>query len=327
MAPQTVIPSRLVEQLKSCRSLPSVPAVAMRIIDLCEQDDVGVAEVSAVLARDPALAAKVLKAANSALYSVRSEVTTLERAVTILGTNATLSLSLSFSLVETFRRSCNAGFNYLIFWRRSVITAATAEILSSSKHRSIRDEYFLAGLLQDIGMLVLNEIAHDAYGRIVAAARGSHETLVALESEKFGADHALVGGWLLENWKLPEILRASVAASHNPPLTDHSPIATFCQATAFAGHVAEIWTNPQTAAATALARAKAYDLLMMSPDRFEWLLGQVAASLPERHLQPRSSNRKQRGVESDLQSSSRRTGRVESQSPGAGAAGPANGKA
>jgi diguanylate cyclase (GGDEF)-like protein len=281
MASASVIPGPLEAQLKSCRTLPSVPAVAMKIIDLCGKDDVSVSEISSVLARDPALAAKVLKAANSAFYGIRSQVTTLERAVTLLGINATLSLSLSFSLVETFRRSQSAGFNYLIYWRRSVITAATAEILSGSNNRSVRDEFFLAGLLQDIGMLVLNEIAQGAYGKIVSAARGSHEKLVALENERFGADHALIGGWLLESWKLPDVLKASVAASHNPPLSVHAPISAFCQAAAFAGYVAEIWSNPQTAVATAIAREKAYDLLMMPPDRFEWLLGQVAASLPE----------------------------------------------
>jgi len=281
MTPATVIPEQLEARLKSCRSLPSVPAVAMRIIDLCEQDDVSVAQIASVLARDPALAAKLLKTANSALYSLRSQVTTLDRAVSILGTNATLSLCLSFSLVEAVRRSHSAGFNYLIYWRRSVITAATAEVLSSSKHRSDRDECFLAGLLQDIGMLVLNEIEHDTYGKIVSAAKGNHQKLAELEIEKFGTDHAMIGGWLLENWKLPEVLRMSVATSHTAPDGNHSDIPAFCRATAFAGNVAEIWTNPGTAAATALARQKAFDLLQMPPDRFEWLLGQVAASLPE----------------------------------------------
>jgi diguanylate cyclase (GGDEF)-like protein len=277
----TVIPEHLEARLKSCRSLPSVPAVAMRIIDLCEQDDVGVSEIASVLARDPALAAKLLRTANSALYSLRSQVTTLDRAVSILGTNATLSLCLSFSLVETVRRSHSAGFNYLIYWRRSIITAATAEALSSSNHRSDHDECFLAGLLQDIGMLVLNEIEHDAYGRIVLAAKGNHQKIAELEIEQFGTDHATIGGWLLDNWKLPEILRFSVATSHSVPDGCPSDMPLLCRETAFAGHVAEIWTNPRTAAATALARQKALDLMQMPPERFEWLLGQVAASLPE----------------------------------------------
>lgn len=82
------IPEDLKNRLKACRSLPSVPAVAIKIMELCEQDDIGMPEVATVLARDPALAAKVLKVANSAIYGVRAQVTTLDRAIAIMGINA-----------------------------------------------------------------------------------------------------------------------------------------------------------------------------------------------------------------------------------------------
>jgi diguanylate cyclase (GGDEF)-like protein len=275
------IPRHIEDRLKLCRSLPTVPAVAVRVIDLCEQDEVGAAEIASILARDPVLAAKLLKTANSAFYGLRSQITTLDRAISVLGTNATLSLSLSFSLVETVRRSSETDFHHQTYWRRSVITAATARVLGSLLSRTVREELFLAGLLQDIGMLVLNEIAPGTYGQVVWSAKGSHERLVELEKEEFGTDHAAIGGWLLQGWKLPELLQASVMTSHESGGEDDSDTARFCRATALAGSVAEIFTNPLTAAATAMARQHACDRLQMRPDRFDALLEQVAASLPD----------------------------------------------
>jgi diguanylate cyclase (GGDEF)-like protein len=275
------IPKQIQDTLKACRSLPSVPAVAIKIMELCEQDDVGMPEVATVLARDPALAAKVLKVANSAIYGVRSQVTTLDRAIAIMGINAVLSLSLSFSLVKTLRKSNRAGFDHLTYWRRSVITAATARALGVSVGRSSLDEFFLAGLLQDIGMLALNEALPDAYGRLIPRANRDHNKLIALEHEAFATDHAAVGGWLLETWNLPLSLRLSVASSHSPEISVHRENSQFCSIGFLAGYVAEIWTSPDTSAATVYAQQKAKELLQMPPARFEMMLGEVASALPE----------------------------------------------
>ena len=273
------IPEPLQAKLRACRTLPSVPAVAMKIVDLCKQEEIGVSDIASALGRDPALVAKVLKAANSAFYMVRSEVTTLDRAICTLGTNATLSLSLSFSLVGTLRKTVHAGFDYATYWRRSVIAAAAAKTLGATDARASGDAHFLAGLLQDIGMLVLNEVLPDTYGHLVSAADRNHEKLIELERKTLGTDHAAVGGWLLDHWKLPGNMKLAVVASHSPDISAEPDADGLSLPVAVAGYIAEIWTNPQTAQATALAFEKAKNLLKMSPDSFEPLLGKVAASL------------------------------------------------
>jgi diguanylate cyclase (GGDEF)-like protein len=277
----TEIPEKLQSRLKSCNSLPSVPAVAIRIMELCNLDDVGTAEVATLLARDPALAAKVLKVANSAIYGIRSQITTLDRAIAIMGINTVLSLSLSFSLVKTLRRSGRAGFDHLTFWRRSVITAAASKVLGANAGSGNRDEFFLAGLLQDIGMLVLNETFPDAYGRLIPRAGRKHEKLVALERDAFGTDHGSVGAWLLESWNLPRNFSAAAAASHADKINQPPETESLCKAVLLAGYIAEIWTNPDTAGATGLARQEAIEMVEMAPARFELLLAEVAAALPE----------------------------------------------
>jgi diguanylate cyclase (GGDEF)-like protein len=276
----TELPELLLIRLKACRTLPSIPAVVIEVLDLCEREDIGTSDIAGVLARDPALAAKVLKVSNSAFYGLRSQVTTLERAVSIMGINATLSLSLSFSLVGSLRKA-TARFDHTYYWRRSIIAAATAKAISGRLRKGTRDEYFLAGLMQDIGILILNEASPENYGRIFSSAGGSHDRLLALERQAFGADHVDVGCWQLERWGLPENLKKAVAASHDPEIALAADKSDHCRAVCVAAHVADIWCSTRTVQATEKARDLAFRLLEMPAGRFETLLNDMADSLPD----------------------------------------------
>jgi diguanylate cyclase (GGDEF)-like protein len=273
------LPDSLQRQLKSCRTLPSVPSVVVRILELSHDEEVVIGEIARVLGRDPALAAKLLRVSNSAFYGVRYEVTTVERAISILGINASLSVALSFSLVKTLRKSGVNRFDHAAYWRRSAIAAAAGRALAGPADKNAREELFLSGLLQDVGMLALNEAIPQGYGPVTSAAKGSHQKLVEIERERLGADHSTVGAWLLEHWKLPEKFQLAVAASHDRAIAADSEHVGFCRATAVAGDIAEIWTDPTTA--VSVAQNSAIDLLKMSPETFERLLSEVAAAIPE----------------------------------------------
>jgi diguanylate cyclase (GGDEF)-like protein len=277
--PRIELPEFLQHQLKSCRTLPSIPSVVVRILEISQDKNAAIDEIARVISRDPALATKLLRVSNSGFYGVRYEVTTVGRAVSILGINATLSLALGFSLVKNLRRSDGKGFDHIAYWRRSAIAAAAGRALAGSTNKNRREELFLSGLLQDVGMLVLNEAIPQAYAPVIVAAKGSHKKLVQLEREKFGADHAAVGAWLLERWNLPEKYQLAVAASHDPAIVAESEVSGFCQSTAIAGDIAEIWMDPATA--TSAAHNSATRLLKMSSERFESLLGEVAAAIPD----------------------------------------------
>ena len=277
--PGNALPEFLQRQLRSCQTLPSVPVVVIRILELCRDEEVSISEIAQVVSRDPALAAKLLRVSNSAFYAIRCEVTTVDRAISVLGINAMLSLTLSFSLTKTQRKSNGKGFDHIAFWRRSAISAAAGRILAGSANKTLREEFFLSGLLQDIGMLALNEAIPKTYDPLIAEAQGSHPKLVALERERLGTDHAIVGAWLLERWNLPEKYQVAVAASHDPSIAMEAGDAGLGLTASVAGQIAEIWTDPVTA--TVVARDAAVDYLGMSPERFESLLGEVAAAIPE----------------------------------------------
>src|SRR5262249_48667489 len=112
---------KLVERLKKCRDLPSLPKVAMDIVDLCKRDDFDADRLCNLLQRDPAIAAKVLRMANSSMFALGRPVNTIRHAVAMLGANTVVTIALSFSLV-TRKGEKKGGFNYDRFWRRALLS-------------------------------------------------------------------------------------------------------------------------------------------------------------------------------------------------------------
>jgi diguanylate cyclase (GGDEF)-like protein len=274
------LPASLVRTLQGCRTLPSAPDVVLQVLELADDPDIGTSKVARVISRDPALTAKLLKVANSPWCGVRSEVTTLERAVNLLGINGSLSLALSFSLVRELSKTNGARFDHASYWRRSLIAAVAARAVAGYVKVAGQEELFLAGLLQDIGMLALNEALPNSYGSLVAAAEGDHEALVAIERKELGADHAQVGNWLLNKWSLPKNLSAAIAGSHDPIQVGASS-QQLARSVMLGSLTAEIWLSRDTKKAAAQARAAANSLLNFQAERFEEYLGEIAASLPE----------------------------------------------
>jgi HD-like signal output (HDOD) protein len=155
----------LERRILACPTLPSLPAVALELLRLCRDEETNLRRVAEAISRDPALSARVLRAANSASLAARGKVSTLTRAVPLLGSNATLALALSFSLVRGRRRDDRSGFDHRIFWRRAVFSALAGRVLAESGVRSADpEEAFLAALLQDLGVLALAEVFPAEYG-------------------------------------------------------------------------------------------------------------------------------------------------------------------
>jgi len=270
------IPDDLLKEIRSCRSLPSAPAVVLQILDLVQDSNISTPRLAKVIARDPALVAKILKVANSAWCGVRHEIATLEQAVNLLGLNGIMSVALSFSLVQELRNIRETTFDYQSYWRRSVIAASATLAVGSSLKESSRDELFLAGLLQDIGMLIIGGAVPD-YGKLVASAGREHERIVDLEREELGTDHARVGSWFLNEWGLPNMLVDAVYASHNL----EGSTSFLAKSAAIGSQIADIWINPDTDAATATASGTFINCLGLSPEKMDQVLIKTAEDIPE----------------------------------------------
>ncbi|HYW77307.1 MAG TPA: GGDEF domain-containing protein [Gammaproteobacteria bacterium] len=205
----------LQQRLKHCPSLPSPPTLATRLLELCESRDVDMDEVSALIRHDPALTARLLRAANSPVYGYRRRATTLKDALLFLGVNGAVSLALTFTLALPLQHATSTSSRYKRLWQRSALSALIAT--ETAQRLGLRDleQLFLTALLQDIGVFALLQLEPDYYGKLIDEAQ-HHADLPALEQARFDTTHAALGGWLLSEWRVPEHITIVVQASHQP---------------------------------------------------------------------------------------------------------------
>lgn len=222
------LPSDLENRLANVSNLPSPPAVAMQIVDLAQDPDINLAKVAGFINKDPALATKILRTANSALFARRRRSDNLRKALIVLGLDATLTLALSFSLVSGFRKQDVAGINLPFFWRHTLLSATAARVIGEVLGRADTEDLFLAGLLQDIGVLAVDKCEPGFYGNATPDTY-DHDALIEHERNGLGADHAEVGEWLMTRWKMPERLATAVGNSHRRGET-HNDLFDACVA-------------------------------------------------------------------------------------------------
>jgi two-component system, cell cycle response regulator len=193
---------QLVERIRQCPNLPSLPTIAMQVLELAQKADVDIAEIARLICKDPALSSKILRTVNSSFYGRSQHVSTISHALVILGLQSVKTLVLGFSLVTNLAKNQSKGFKHLAYWKRSIFAATAGRTIASKIGLVQQEEAFLTALLMDIGMLVLDQVLGDQYGEINAKA-STHEQLVAAEREALNMTHAEVGGILTTQWKLP----------------------------------------------------------------------------------------------------------------------------
>jgi diguanylate cyclase (GGDEF)-like protein len=269
------------EKLAKCADLPSMPAVAIQILDLCQRDEPDMGVIAKLIGSDPALSAKILRLTNSPMYGLKCQVRTVSHAICLLGLSAVRPLALSFSLVKGLQTRDKKALTW--YWKRSLLSAVAARELATATNYRLGEEAFLGALLQDIGILALRQLANADY---LALARPGirHEALAEGERKLFGEDHASLGAWLAERWKLPASLCAAVAGSHTPdrlPEGAHADIAHLVRLVAVSGEVADVWIEKDAAEAMKALRASASRLLQIDDLKLEAAMHQVAARSEE----------------------------------------------
>ena len=270
---------QLLSRLSRCTNLPSPPGVAARIIDLGNDPAASLGDVAQAVSVDPALSTKLLRLANSALYARQRRIENLRQAITMFGLNGTLTLALSFSLVTHLRGERGTGLDHVLLWRRALAAAFCARALGARNRERSAEDLFLAGLVQDIGMLALDKAVPELY-RDLGPRQSDHALVCATERETIGADHASVGAWLLGQWRLPEWLQQAVGASHDAQ--DEAPdpeSAAIARCVALSGIVADIWWGEDFKPATRRAYELAQRWFHMDGEAFETILGEVAVEV------------------------------------------------
>jgi len=213
------------ELVSSTKDLASLPEVAARVIGLIDDPDSTASDIEAVIAGDPNLTARILKLANSAMYSVVSEVDTLSRAVTVLGDKQILNLTLGISVMRKFDGIPNELVSMDDFWLHSVYCGIIARSLPEKKRSPVADAAFVAGLLHDIGQLIIFiQAPEQAREALMLSVEGPDDlSMVDAECAILGFDHAAVGAELASQWQLPATLRECIGYHHQPDQATINP--------------------------------------------------------------------------------------------------------
>lgn len=194
--------TELREKMRKCSNLPSSPQVTQRLIDLLATECPDVEELVQVLSGDSVLTAKILQLANSPIYPYKYQVMTLHKAAILIGYNGILATALSFTLVNHLRKEQVEGLDLELFWRRSLLVGSICRAVGQICGRKDVEELFLIGLIQDIGMLILDRVVPGLYA-VEGLDQRFHREVVVHERTVIGTDHAQVGNWLLTDWNFP----------------------------------------------------------------------------------------------------------------------------
>lgn len=232
----------------SVKGLVSPPDICIKVTELLQSPDCSIHDLGEVILRDPNLTARLLRLVNSAAVGLRARVDTVSRAITVVGTRELHNMVLAISAVRTFRNLPSKLVSMDVFWRHAIYTGLLARLLG--KHCGVLhpERLFIAGLLHDVGSLVLYRCLPDVAGELLLTAQGDEQVLCHAESDVLGFTHAELGGLLLATWNLPEALCEATTWHHEPGkaqaarleacvvhvadvLANRSGIAGFCEAT------------------------------------------------------------------------------------------------
>ncbi len=204
----------LLKKLQTARSLPSMPLVAVKLINLLDDSDASPEELADVLALDVALSAKIVGIANSPLFHRASQSQTVQQAVMTLGMDRSIAVALGFSLRSSIQADKRSGLDYELFWRRSLLVGTAAKFIASTASKINPERAFLVGLLQDIGIIAIDKVDVEFYDLLQPDMQRDHAELTNYEFTQLDADHCEVGAWLLDHWSLPQDIVLAVRHSN-----------------------------------------------------------------------------------------------------------------
>jgi len=260
--------NNILDRLENGTALPSLSAVAVRLVELASDDSASAADLASLIEKDPSLAVRLLRLANSAFFlGAGSPVSSLKQAVVRIGFNRLRMMALSLSLRETFPMGRQGGLDFEQFWRTSLYRALLSRALALRTWICDPEEAFVAGLTLEIGLLILHDLlSKQGDGMDIPEDPEDLQKILTWERDAFGVDHRAVGRAALSSWNFPDALVA-------------------CQS--FYGDSALGEDNPGLVRLSELSRRLALDLLRESRDirkpfvRGEPMLGLDAGSMGE----------------------------------------------
>ena len=216
--------NQFLQQIDNMAGLPTLPVIASQLQQVLRDDNISIGQMIPIISKDPSLAMKILKTANSAYYGVKYKVESLRQAIVIIGMQELTVLALVFSVAKTIDRDRFSPISWKRFWEHSAATGHIADQMNKKYRLGFPNSAFSLGLLHDIGKLILYLLDDELYEEVLLLAQSSNYSSIDAELELFGLSHIEAGRIMMEKWGLPESLVNGVAFHHNP---EAAPIEEF----------------------------------------------------------------------------------------------------
>ncbi len=210
-------PDKLQQLVQTIRDLPALPEVVVRVMRMAEDPRSDAPAIARVIATDQAMAARVLRLANSAFYGLPRRVSTLSEAVVILGFRTIKNLAIAASTFELLNREI-AGYwlQRGELWKHSLACAIGAQLIAHRARLPVAEEAFVSGLLHDIGKVAINLFVREQFDQIMERALSDRIPFVQAEEAVLGFNHAIAGALIAEKWNLPPSLVSVIRYHHQP---------------------------------------------------------------------------------------------------------------
>ncbi|MGI4790757.1 MAG: HDOD domain-containing protein [Janthinobacterium lividum] len=201
--------------LSRINDIPTLPASVLRVMQMIEDPFCSSSDLAKVIQGDPAMAAKVLKLANSSYYGFRQKISNIPQAVTLLGFATLKNTLLAAAMFDLFRIS-GTGFDLGALWTHSVTTATAAKLLAKRARYPQSEKAFTAALMHDIGKIILARFIPQALSEIVDTVQTEQMAMYDAEKKILGLSHPALGAWVLGRWGLPSPIVEAVEFHHHP---------------------------------------------------------------------------------------------------------------
>jgi HD-like signal output (HDOD) protein len=211
----------VLKKLELVENLPTLPLIVQQVQKLVADPRSNMSQIALIITRDQSIAARVIRLVNSAFYGLGNKVSSIQQAIMLLGLNTVKNLVIGVSVVKTFEGARNATlFDREKFWLHSFACATGARFIAKKLDRDEPEDFFMAGLLHDIGILVLDQFFHEEFIAIVQQTLRTKMELTDVEKSVLGVTHCEIGEFMAAKWRIPEYLAMAIRHHHKPAFSE-----------------------------------------------------------------------------------------------------------
>ncbi len=218
----------LIKLVNKVKEMPPLPQSIIKILEITKKDDSSAHDLSKIFERDPTLAVNILKLANSPIYGFASRISTISHAIVCLGLETVKSIALTSSTHDMLNKEIPAyGLGEGMLWQHSIASGSCAKIIAQRIGYNDCEEAYIAGMLIDIGKIILSSFAEDQFNQVMEKSEKDKIPFNKAEQDVLGFGHPQVGGRIIKKWNLPSALVEAVQYHHQPDKAETHKTLTY----------------------------------------------------------------------------------------------------